>query len=348
MLPPMMAGRWPACTEKLWRRLRRRASFNNSRPMFALVETVLFIFGLVALGWLAGATGYLKAEVGEALSTFAVGVALPLLLFRTMVGADFHGAAPWAFWGVYFAAVIVAWTAGHLVMTRMFGRDGRAGVVGGVSSAFSNLVLLGIPFMLGVMGQDGFETLSLLITIHLPAMLMASIILYELFAGPPGGGIDAARIARSFVRNLSRNPLIIGIFCGLLWRLTGLPLPSLMQRFVDALANIAGPLALFAMGVGLKRFGISGNVRPAIALSVLKLVLMPAAALLFAWLAGLPPLMAQVAVAAAALPSGVNSYLIATQFGTGQALASNQITIATALSAVTLLVWLSIAQAVFV
>ena len=59
-----------------------------------------------------------------------------------------------------------------------------------------------------------------------------------------------------------------------------------------------------------------------------------------AWLLGLPPLTAKVAVAAAALPSGVNSYLIAVQFGTGQALASNQMTIATACAVVTTAFWL--------
>ena len=54
--------------------------------MSPVVETILFVFGLVALGYLAGLSGYLKTEVGDALTEFAVGVALPLLLFRTMVG----------------------------------------------------------------------------------------------------------------------------------------------------------------------------------------------------------------------------------------------------------------------
>ena len=82
-------------------------------------------------------------------------------------------------------------------------------------------------------------------------------------------------------------------------------------------------------------------------LSFLKLFLMPAVALGMAWLLGLPPLPAKVAVAAAALPSGVNSYLIAMQFGTGQALASNQMTIATACAVVSTAFWLAVAQAVF-
>jgi predicted permease len=315
--------------------------------MSPLVETVLFVFGLVALGYLAGATGYLRSETGDALSEFAIGVALPLLLFRTMIGADFHGSAPWSLWAAYFIAVTVAWTAGHLVTTRMFGRDGQAGVVGGVSSAFSNLVLLGIPFMLGVFGQEGFEILSLLVSVHLPTMMMASIILFEMFGPRRSEPMHPVVIIRDFLRKILTNPLIVGILAGLAWRATGVPLPGLATRFVDALANIAGPVALFAMGLGLKKFGISGNIKPALALSVLKLMLMPAVALLFAWLFGLPPLSAKVAVAAASLPSGVNSYLLATQFGTGQALASNQMTIATACAVVTTAFWLTIATMVF-
>lgn len=315
--------------------------------MSPLVETVLFVFGLVALGYISGVTGYLRTETGDALSEFAIGVALPLLLFRTMIGADFHGSAPWALWATYFIAVAVAWTAGHLVITRLFGRDGQAGVVGGVSSAFSNLVLLGIPFMLGVFGQQGFEVLSLIVSVHLPTMMMASIILFEMFGPRRNEPVHPIAIVRDFLRKILANPLIIGIVAGLAWRATGFPLPTLATRFVDALANIAGPVALFAMGLGLRKFGVSGNIKPALALSVLKLMLMPAVALAFAWLFGLPPLSAKVAVAAASLPSGVNSYLIATQFGTGQALASNQMTIATACAVVTTAFWLAVTTMVF-
>jgi malonate transporter len=313
--------------------------------MSSLIDTVLFVFALVALGYLAGLTGYLTAETGDALSQFAVGVALPLLLFRTMVEADFHGAAPWSLWATYFTSIAVVWTCGHLATTRIFGREAQAGVVGGVAASFSNLLLLGAPFVLGVFGQEGFEILSLILAVHLPVMLMASIILFEMFGR--GGGVHPVQIVKDFLRKIFANPLVIGILAGLLWRATGLALPGLAARLVNALADVAGPVALFAMGFGLRKFGLSGNIRPALALTGLKLLLMPAVALGMAALLGLPPLSAKVAVAAAALPSGVNSYLIATQFGTGQALASNQLTIATACAVATTAFWLTVAHAVF-
>lgn len=315
--------------------------------MSPLVETILFVFGLVAAGYLAGLTGYLRTETGDAVAEFAVGVALPLLLFRTMIGADFHGAAPWALWVSYFTGVLVVWTAGHLITTRLFGRDARAGVVGGVTAAFSNLVLLGIPFMLGMFGQEGFEVLSLLVSVHLPIMIAASILLFEWAGRGEGAGKSMLDLGQIFLRRLFTNPLIIGILCGLLFRATGQQLPSLANKLVDALANVAGPIALFAMGLGLRKFGISGNIRAGMALAALKLFLMPAVVLAMAWLLGLPPMTAKVAVAAAALPAGVNSYLIATQFGTGQALASNAMTIGTAAAVLSTALWLAIAQMIF-
>jgi len=315
--------------------------------MSPLTETVLFVFSLVALGYLAGLTGYLRPASGEGISDFAVSVAMPLLLFQTMVNADFHGVAPWPLWGAYFTAVAITWAVGHLVTTRIFGRDARAGVVGGVSSAYSNVVLLGAPFILGVFGPSGFEVLSLLVSVHLPVMMMASIVLFEMFGRGSGDHVHPLRVLRSFLRRLFMNPLIIGILLGLAWRLSGVPLPDLAMRLVDALADTAGPVALFAMGLSLRRFGVSGNVRPALALSALKLFLMPALVLAFVWLLGLPPMTAKVAVVVAALPSGINSYLIAVQFNTGQALASNQMTIATACAAITTAFWLTVVLHVY-
>ncbi len=315
--------------------------------MSPLVETILFVFGLVAAGYLCGLTGYLRPEIGDSVAEFAISVALPLLLFRTMYGADFAGAAPWALWAAYFSAVIVTWTAGHLLVTRGMGRDARAGVVGGVTAAFSNLVLLGTPFMLGVYGQRGFDILSVLVAVHLPLMMAASILLFEWVGRGDGPARSMSELLATFARRLARNPLIIGIAAGLAFRAIGAPLPGLAARLIDALANVAGPIALFAMGLGLRKYGVGGNIKGGVMLAVLKLMLMPAIALGAAWLYGLPPMTAKVAVAAAAMPAGVNSYLIAVQFGVGQALASNAQTIGTAAAVVTTSFWLTVAHLVF-
>lgn len=315
--------------------------------MLQLIETIGFVFGVVAIGYATGWAGLLRQNVGDALTDFAVVVALPALLFRTMIGLDFSRAAPWHLWFAYFCVVPLVWMIGHLVVTRVFGRERPAGVVGGIASSFSNMLLLGFPLLTTVFGQPGIEILSLLISIHLPIMLAASIVSFEWARGGDGDSIAPAKLVRDFLRNLLTNPLIIGILCGLVWRMTGLSFPAFGMRFIDAFAGVAGIVALFSMGLGLRKFGVAGNVRPALVLAGLKVVVMPALALLSAWLIGLPPLAAKVVVVIAAMPTGVNPYLIASRFGTGQMLASNTMTISTAAAAVTTLLWLAVAQAVF-
>lgn len=313
--------------------------------MSPLFETIAFVFGLVALGYICAWSGLLRAATGDALTEFAVAVAVPALLFRTMIAIDFSQGAPWRLWIAYFTAIAVTWAAGHFIVTRVFGRDARAGVIGGISSSFSNLVLLGVPFMLGVFGQPGFEVLSLLVAVHLPVMMALSILLFE-WASRGERKSRPVDIARDFLVKLLSNPLIVAIIVGLAWRATGLGLPALAVRFVDSLAGVAGTIALFAMGLSLRRFGLSGNIGPSVAVASLKLFLMPAVALAMAMLLDLPPFVAKIAVAAASLPSGVNPYLVATRFGTGQALASNTMTLATAFAVVSTAFWLAVAQMV--
>lgn len=318
--------------------------------MSELVETIAFVFLLIALGYGAVALRILKPETGDALSGFVFTLAVPFLLFRTMQGADFGGSLPWRLWLAYFSSVSVTWVVAHLFIRKVAGRDTRAAVVAGVTASYSNLVLLGMPLISGVFGQDGLVQLSLIIAIHLVVMLGMSMVLFEwalLRDGVAKMRTGYGAIARNFITQLVVNPLVAGILAGLAVRLSGVGLPGLATRLIDSLASVAGPLALIAMGMSLRRFGIKGHVAAAGGLVVLKLLLMPALALAGAWTLGLEGLAARVVVVAASLPAGVNAWLIAARFDTGQRLASTAMTMATAASVVTTLLWLFIADAVF-
>ncbi|MBA8878544.1 AEC family transporter [Phyllobacterium myrsinacearum] len=315
-----------------------------------LVQTIIVVFGVIAVAYAAAHFRLLDERVGDGLSEFVFMIAAPLLLFRTMVTADFHGSAPWGLWTAYFTGLAVAWALSDLAIKVIFRRDNRAGVVAGVSGAFSNLVFLGMPLMLGVYGQDGFAILSLIVAVHMPSVMAASITLHEIALRRDGvfqGEGSLRTVVVSFFKSLLRNPFVLGILAGWLWRLTGLQLPSMVDSLVQLLGSVAGPVALFAMGMGLKKFGISGHLAASLVIAMIKLFVMPAIVLAMALAIGLTPFTAKIAVVAAALPAGVNSYLIATKFRTAEALASNSMVIATALSAVTMVFWVTIATHFF-
>ena len=140
---------------------------------------VLPIFALILIGWLLVRTGYLRQELGEGLGEFVFRVAVPLLLFRTIAEAEFAGEAPWRIWVGYFAGVAATWTVAHLVATLGFARDRRIGVLAGVSSAFANTVFIGLPLVSRVVGDEGLVAISVLLSVHLPVMMIAGTILME-------------------------------------------------------------------------------------------------------------------------------------------------------------------------
>ncbi|ORE92986.1 auxin efflux carrier [Stappia sp. 22II-S9-Z10] len=309
-----------------------------------LLATVLPVFGFIAIGALTIKLGWLKDETADHLSNFVFTLCIPLLFIRAIGTMEFPQISPWPFWGTYFSAVIVHIGIGIGLTERVFKRDARAGVIGGMSSSFSNLVMVGVPLVTQAFGEEGLVTIFMLIAVHLPFMMFISAALIEIAELRDGSAAGRVRILPAIarvVRQLLRNPLIIGILIGVAIRLTGLPVTGIPRRLVDGLAETGIPLALVALGMSLPRFGLSGNVAPAVVLGLAKLMLLPGIVYLSGtYIVGLPPLPVAVLVVAAACPTGVNAYLIAARFQTGLALSANTITLTTAGSIATFSFWL--------
>ena len=313
-----------------------------------IVNIVLPVFGLIAIGYGVAWLRLLDRAAGESLADFVFVIAIPMLIFRTIATSDFSGAEPWRIWLPYFAVLGVMWVIGDLLIRRLFGRDARAGLVAGVSASYSNTVLVGIPLVIAAYGNEGAVAIALIVAIHMPVMMTASAILIgraerrDGVADTEGG---AATIARNVFVNLMTNPIIIGLLLGVVWRLLDLPYAGLPATLINRLADVAATLALFAMGMSLRKYGIRRNIPAGIALSVVKLVLMPGVMLVFTrYVVPMPPVWTKVAVIAAACPTGVNAYLLAARFRTGEALASNTISISTGFAVATVTLWMSVLE----
>ena len=87
--------------------------------------------------------------------------------------------------------------------------------------------------------------------------------------------------------------------------------------------------------MSLWEYGVREGWRLSLAMTVLKLALLPLAVCALARLIGLPPLETQAITVLAAMPVGANVYLMAKAFGTLGAPVSSSIVLSTALAAVT-------------
>jgi predicted permease len=315
--------------------------------LLATLAIVVSIFGLVGLGYGAARTRLLGPAVGEGLTEFVFKVAIPFLLFGTLATADLHGLSPWRVWAAYFVPFAAIWALSHAMVRRVFGRDARAGVVAGGSAAYSNAVLIGLPMMQAAFGEPGTVYLIVIVAVHLPIMMLVSVVLNEWALGVDEAGTQKAvlgEVLRRLGKTLITHPILLAILAGLVWRASGLELPTIIALVVEQLGRPAGPLALFASGMALRNFGVGRQIRPAFAIAGLKLLLMPVLVYAGCRIVGLPPVGVAAVTLVAACPTGVNAFLIAGRLGTGQALASNALLISTAGAVATVTLWLAFLQ----
>ena len=305
--------------------------------MGQILDIVLPVFGLAALGLAAVKLKILPLSVGDGLSAYVFALAVPALIFRTLSTGEMPSASPWAYWIAYFAGVATVWALAMLAARRLFARDAREAVVHGFSAGQSNTVLFGIPLIVTAYGEAGAVPLFLLIAVHLPIVMATATILMQVAEGGRGGLASL----KAFAVSLVANPIIIGIVAGGVARLLGVTAPGALGDVVDMLAASAAPVALVAMGMTVARYGGRGDIGPAVLLTALKLMVHPFIVWVLAFhVLEMPPVFAAVAVLFASLPTGVNAYLVAARYGTGESASSSVVSLTTVASVVTVTFWL--------
>lgn len=301
-----------------------------------IAEIVLPVFGVIALGYFSVWSKLLSEKAGEGLNDFVFVIAVPVMIVKTLLGAQLPEGSPWGYWLSYFIGVAIVWSFAQFVVWKLYGRAGGEAVIMGFSSAQSNIVLMGIPLVLTAYGEAGAVPLFLLIAVHLPIMMLAATVMIE----SADAGITREALLR-LVRNLVTNPLLIAFACGSLGRIAGIELGGAPKQFVDLIAAAAVPCALFAMGMALRKYGVFGDVKLSVFIVAAKLMCLPLAVYLLAkYVFVLSPVWHGVAVIFASMPVGINSYLLAARYKTGVATVAGAVTLSTALSLFSVSFWL--------
>lgn len=120
---------------------------------------------------------------------------------------------------------------------------------------------------------------------------------------------------RGVVRGLALNPLLMSCLVGILLQATGIGLPPGIDGFLKALGQASLPLGLLCVGAALDWGALGRGLRPALAASFAKFVLMPLATFLALKAFGLGGQAAMIAILFHALPTASSSYVMARQLG---------------------------------
>ncbi|MBW7966663.1 AEC family transporter [Bradyrhizobium sp. BR 10261] len=285
------------------------------------------IFAMLALGFAAARSGLLTAEANGGLLKLVACFAIPALLFRSLAGgAQAAGDGEIAL--IYLlgcaALLVIAFIYGRLAL----GLSLAECVVFGMGVIYSNSSLIGVPIAQALLGNQGVALLSQIIAIHTIVLIPLATLLLA-FGNSARGGSKALISAIS-------NPMTVALAAGLVWRRTGLAVPEPIDHVIGMLAAAAPALSLIALGATVARVPLPTNFAAPVAAVVLKLVIHPLLIWSIAHAMGLPKEQILIATMTAALPPGINVYVLASHFGRHAEDAARSFALATTLSAVSI------------
>jgi malonate transporter and related proteins len=297
---------------------------------------LLAMFLVVALGWIAGQRRWLGPGAGSdgqsvdpsrVMANAAFFIFIPALLFRTTARIDI-AALPWATLAAFFLpvmAVLIAVYGWQRVRLQHSHLSAAAPSVRAISATFGNTVQVGIPLSAALFGEKGLSIHIAIVSLHALSLLTVCTALVELDTarGRAAQGQADSHVwatLRATARNTVIHPVVLPVLAGLLWNLCGWPLPQVIDEVLLTLSQAVVPLCLVLIGLSLAYTGVRGAVKGALALSVLKLLVLPAVVLVVShWGLGLNGLPLAVVVMVAALPVGTNALIFAQRYNALQA-----------------------------
>ena len=284
--------------------------------MQALIEIIVPVFALMAIGYLAGRLGlFAQANVGL-LTQVTFVLFMPPLLFRAMATVDMT-ALSLSSLGTYYS-VALSVLGGFVVTQVIAGQTLPSAMIRSLGAVFSNMAIIGTPIIQLSFGSDGLAILLPIIALHALILLTLSTLVLEWSAAADqSDGPNYAAIIFQALRSAIIHPVVLPILLGLLWGATHWTLPVVVDRTLALLGQAGVPASLVLLGATLATYGLRSSSLPAICLSCGKLLLMPAMMYVVGrWLFDLAPLPLAVVTVAAALPTGANVYLLSQRYDT--------------------------------
>lgn len=120
------------------------------------------------------------------------------------------------------------------------------------------------------------------------------------------------------VRNSIFHPVPMPIVAGLIWSLTGWPLPAVLDTSLKMLGSAMGPVALLLVGATLAYTKLGAHWRPALRITLVKSLAHPLIFLACAWLLDLHGPAMGIMLICAALPVGTNALLFTQRYHVAQ------------------------------
>lgn len=232
--------------------------------IFSLNATVP-VFAMIILGILFKKIGIIDDVFASRMNKFVFLIPLPVLLFKDLATLDFNTIWDTKFVLFCFFITILCILIVTLLSFLLKNKQNQGEFI--QASYRSSAALLGIALIQNVYGK---ATMA-------PLMIIGSVPLYNIMAvvvlsffSPERKGLSK-EVWLKTIKGILTNPILIGIVVGILWSLLHLPMPTMLDKTVTSIGNVATPLGLMAMGATFNYKEALGDLKPALCASFIKL-----------------------------------------------------------------------------
>ena len=300
------------------------------------INVTMPIFLVMLIGYILKQIGMLNDNFVTVANKFNFKVTLPFMLFKDIAGVDIKAVFDIKY--VLFCAIVsticfwVVWGTAKLLV-----RDKTIRGAFVQSSFRGSAAVMGLAFIQNIYGSSAMG----------PLMIVSAVPLYNIFSvivltfeANDSTGIDKKAKIRQAGINICKNPIILSILAGLIVGLLGIQFPTLVNKTVSNVAQMATPLALITIGAGFEGRKALAKIAPTMAASTIKLVLQPLVFLpVAAWMGFSGEKMIAILIMLAS-PTTPSCYIMAKSMNNDEVLTASVIVTTTLMAAFTLTGWI--------
>ncbi len=290
-----------------------------------VLERILSIFVIMAIGFAAKRTKAVDAGFLKGLSAFLMNIALPFAFIAGLDRSIPKSVLPEL--GRMLIYSILIHGAEILFATLAYKRfpEGQRKILSFVT-VFTNCAFMGLPVAQGMAGNKGLMFASMYNILYVVLIYTYGIALFQ------------GKAETGSWKKVLFNPGIIAVAVGLVLWFLPFSLPAFLLQSMDLMAKLQTPLAMFVVGASMADMSLKGfKAGKALATAAgIRLILAPLAVFGLFRLLGIQGTAASIALVLTAMPAAAQSVVMAERYEQDAAFASQVVLVTTLLSVFTI------------
>ncbi|MFM2484630.1 AEC family transporter [Celerinatantimonas yamalensis] len=312
---------------------------------YVIIHALTPIFVIMLLGFWAGKAKMVDNKNVSLLNIFVMDFALPAALFSATARTPWSGIVDqWSLIVVLTLSMWIAYGAIYLISTKVFKKSAQDSAVLTLTVALPNFAALGLPILGSVFGSSSSTSLAVAVSIACGSVLMTPfcLLILEREKSRAAGTIQGNGLSLLPVlmwRSL-KKPIVLGPLLGVILSAIGIHVPALVLHAIKPMGIAATGAALFLTGVILSARTLKIN-KTVIVACLTKNLIQPFIAwgLIIAF--GISPSVAVTAILMIALSAGFFGVVFGNRFGVQSPDAEATLLLSSALSIITLPLFIS-------